>query len=129
MWALVEAVRVSGRLRLAIVDGVVRPKQLGGSSQLHMAELLDLDEQPAFPHLCFSGGPWGKPQPVGLSLTVLSQNKTRAAADRHDSIQKSALSLESEGPDLAILGFFPHPFWLIFSPRGKWGLRVALSKA
>lgn len=97
-----------GALEVGRCDGIVHPKQLGGSSQLHMAEFLDLDEQSAFPHLCFSGGPWGKPQPVGLSLAVLSQSKTRAAADRR--FQKSALSLESKGPDLAFPGFFPHPF-------------------
>lgn len=64
------------------MDGIAHSKRRGGASQLHMAEFLDLDEQPAFPHLCFSGGPWGKPQPVGLSLAVLSQSKTRAGAGR-----------------------------------------------
>lgn len=77
------------------MDGIVHPKQLRGSSQLHMAELLDLDELPALPHLCLSGGPWGKPQPVGLSLAVLSQYKARAAAARLESIlQVSPVSRE-----------------------------------
>lgn len=97
MWALVEAVGISGHLRLHVVDGVIHPKQLGESSQLHMAEFLDLDEQSAFPHLCFSGGPWGKPQPVGLSLAVLSQSKTRAAADRIENTPKASPVSRQQG--------------------------------
>lgn len=89
MWALVEAVRVSGLLRLDVVDGIVQPNQLSGSSQLHMDGFLDLDEQPAFPHLCFSEGPWGKPQPVGLSLAVCFLSP-RAAADRRENIPKES---------------------------------------
>lgn len=109
MWALVEAVRVSGLLRLDVVDGIVQPNQLGGSSQLHMAGFLDLDEQPAFPHLCFSGGPWGNPSlwgcPLLCAVSVQGQWQTEERI-----FQKSALSLKSEGPDLAFLGFVPHAF-------------------
>lgn len=81
MWASVKAVRVPGHMRLGTVNGIIHLEQLGGSSQLHMAEFLDLDEQPAFPHLCFSRGAWGKPQTVGLSLALLSWFKTWTAAN------------------------------------------------
>lgn len=71
-------------------------------------------------HICASLGDPGETPACGVvPCYAISVQDKSSGRQKLRAFQKSPLSLESEGPDLAFLGF-PHPFWLIFSPRDEW---------
>lgn len=91
MWALAEAVRASGLLRLEVVDGIVQPNQLGGFSQLHMAGFLDFDKRLPSTSVLLRETLGETPACGAIPCFVLSQSKGSSRQKRKHSKSQPCL--------------------------------------